>query len=734
MTDQVAETLEHPRPRLAVLCSVIAPVSLVIGWSAAAAAQPGGFDQVGETISALAAADVPHRWIMVTALIVAGIGHLLTAFALAVARPVGRLLLAGGGAATIATALVPQPTRVTGSAWHALVAATAFALLAAWPWFAGHSGVGRLLEPRVGRVVALVLAVLTVLTFVWVALGVPGVGLVERLTAGGQALWPFLASVSAWWAAGWPIGSPRFRHAIGGVGLAAAAFGGGLLATNVVPAVAQTTYYEVSVSLSTNPLDNSNLHASTLFGDITVEFRGLAPGVDASPRVRTSITQALSRAGLSVSDLQPSQAEIDNAVREVVIGTLVRFVVGAFLGCAAGMFTYVGWTHRRVNRRHLLVMAGIPVLVTALTGTAIGLTYQPDRLRTYAAGGVLGTVQRNANLLGDVQTRATQTAPYIKNLLALSAALQSKYAPRQLDRATAARILLVSDIHGADLYPMMRQIVRTENVDAVIDSGDLLNFGTVQEGEAANIFSGIESLGVPYLFVRGNHDATSANDRSVLRRMARIPNVTVLEPVADSYLVADVNGIQVAGFNDPRWFGDDNTNNAAKQVPAREAFVRTFEERGPIDVVVSHEPAAVEGIDFGAVRVNGHIHSDDLEGNRIGVGTFTGGGPFNHFLESANGEELTGQPSAFDVLGFGIDCSLNSLSRYQFRDVIEGYPAYDDISLINGATVSAGTPPAADGSERTCSHEQGFSVELVPQVPASEPDSSESSSATTSAP
>jgi predicted phosphodiesterase/hypothetical membrane protein len=733
VTDQVAETLKHPRPRLAVLCSVIAPVSLVIGWSAAAAAQPGGFDQVGETISALGAAVVPHRWIMTTALVIAGVGHLLTAFALAVARPVGRLLLAGGGIALVAAALLPQPTRVTGSFWHALVAGTALALLAAWPWFSGRHGSGRLLEPRVGRVAAVVLAVLTVATYVWVAFGIPGVGLVERLTVGGQALWPLLVSVSAWWAAGRPVGSPRFRHAIGGVGLAAAAFGGGVVATNVVPATAHTTYYEVSVSLSTNPLDTSDLHTSTIFGDITVEFRGLAPGVDASPRVRTSITQALSQAGLSVGDLQPSRGEIDRAVREVVIGTLARFVVGAALGCAAGMFTYIGWTHRRVNRRHVLVMAGVPLLVTALTGTAIGLTYQPDRLRTYAAGGVLGTVQRNANLLGDVQTRATQTAPYIKNLLALSAALQSKYAPQQLERATAARILLVSDIHGADLYPMMRQIVRTENVDAVIDSGDLLNFGTVQEGEAADIFSGIASLGVPYLFVRGNHDAASANDRSVLRRMARIPNVTVLEPDTDSYLVADVNGVRVAGFNDPRWFGDDNRNNAAKQVPAREAFVRTFEERGPLDVVVSHEPAAVEGIDFGAVRVNGHIHSDDLEGNRVGVGTFTGGGPFNHFLESANGEELTGQPSAFDVLSFGIDCSLNSLSRYQFRDVIEGYPAYDDISLINGSTVSAGTPPAADGSERACSHEQGFRVELVPQAPELDsPETTSSAAASTS--
>ena len=65
-------------------------------------------------------------------------------------------------------------------------------------------------------------------------------------------------------------------------------------------------------------------------------------------------------------------------------------------------------------------------------GVSIWQTYQPDRLGEFTTTGILGAVQRNADLLEGVETRAQQTTPYLKNLLALSAALQDKYTPQSL--------------------------------------------------------------------------------------------------------------------------------------------------------------------------------------------------------------------------------------------------------------------------------------------------------------
>jgi predicted phosphodiesterase len=353
------------------------------------------------------------------------------------------------------------------------------------------------------------------------------------------------------------------------------------------------------------------------------------------------------------------------------------------------------------------------VLSTALTGLMLYTTYQPDRQETFTSTGVLGTLQRNQGILSDVETRATQVAPYLRNLIALSTALQQKYQAAPLESKTSLRVLLVSDIHAGNQYDLMRTIVQEEGVDVVVDAGDLVNFGTVEEGDATGIFTGIESLGVPYLFVRGNHDATSATDTALLDRLARIPNVTLLEDGAGDYTEVSVHGVRVAGFNDPRWFGDSGTGSPAKQVPAREAFSAAFAGRPAADLVVSHEPWAVQGVS-GGVLVNGHMHSADLEGNRVQAGTFTGGGPLSHFITDSGGQELVGQPSAFDVLTFGTDCRLATLTRYRFRDVIEGRPAYDDVSLVNGRRVDGREPDPA----RTCSPEQPFVTARVPAAEA----------------
>ena len=336
----------------------------------------------------------------------------------------------------------------------------------------------------------------------------------------------------------------------------------------------------------------------------------------------------------------------------------------------------------------MLVGAGAVAGLVATLGTAgaMWLTYQPGRQGSFTATEVLGTLQRNRGLLGDVESRSAQVTPYLRNLLALSTALETKYAAGVLESDPALRVLFVSDIHGGNQYALMRTIVQDESIDVVVDAGDLLNFGTVAEGEAAGIFTGIASVAVPYLFVRGNHDATSATDTAVLDRLAEIDNVVLLQPSGEEYTEVSVGGVRVAGFNDPRWFGDSGRGSPAKQQPARATFEAAFAGRDAPDVLVSHEPWAVSGLTAG-VLLNGHMHSTDLEGNRVQTGSFTGGGPFTHFVPDAPGQELVGQPSSFEVLTFGADCMLSSLTRFRFRDVIEGRPAYDDVSLVNGRRI-----------------------------------------------
>ncbi|WP_195908124.1 metallophosphoesterase [Nostocoides sp. HKS02] len=501
---------------------------------------------------------------------------------------------------------------------------------------------------------------------------------------------------------------------------------GGVAATTLFPGDASTLNYGATLRLSINPADISAIQSPTVFGDIRLDFGGPlpAPGILAQVQVKERITDLLARPHISVRSLEPGPLELESAARTAAIGLGWRFALGALFVALLALTGYAAWRGHRPAVRRVGVVAAVWVTSCVATFAVVGLTYQSERLDRFTTTGILGAVQRNSDLLAGVETRAEQTTPYLKNLLALSSALQDKYAPQSLNAPAAARILLVSDIHGANQYPLMKTIVQQEHIDAVIDTGDLVNFGSSTEADAVGLFKGIESLGVPYLFVKGNHDARSATDHELLDRLAKVPGVVLLEPNSDSYLVQSIHGVRVAGFNDPRWFGDDNLDNSGKQKPAADRFNQAMADQPVADVVVSHEPAAAADVTHAGIRIHGHMHIPQLDGSLVGVGTFTGGGPFSHFILGDNGQELTGQPSAFDVAVFGEDCRLTSLTRYQFRNVIEGRPAYDDVTLINGTRIEPDVPPAVAAAgtattpnaapARTCSATLEPTTEHVP--------------------
>ncbi|NUO36951.1 MAG: metallophosphoesterase [Dermatophilaceae bacterium] len=522
----------------------------------------------------------------------------------------------------------------------------------------------------------------------------------------------------------------RGSHLLKWLAVLAACYLGGVAATNLAPTVAETSQYRAVLRLDPVPRHSPVLHAPTIVGDVDVQFASpiLAPGLDVQVAVREEITNLFTRPNVDIRALQPSNDEISSAIGQAATGVGIRFVLGA--GAIAVLLSLASHYIRQRNtrRHHVAFVASAMVVATVGTFAGIATTYQPARFAEYRTSGVLGVVQRNAGLLADVEARATQVTPYFRNLLAVTQALQQKYVAGTVEGPPSARFLLVSDIHGANQYALMRTIIEEEDIDAVIDSGDLVNFGRVQEGDAAGIYRSIQSLGVPYIFTSGNHDQSSATDRAVLARMARIPNVVLLENPADGLRELSFRGLRITGFNDPRYFGDDNADPKGKAKPAADRYNAAVAEGPEPDLVVTHEPYAAEQVERGRILVNGHMHTPALEGNRIQVGTFTGGGVVSHYSEGP-GEELNGQPYSFDIAQFGTSCELTSLTRYSFRNLLEGRPAYDSVQVVSGARIDPYRPPATvqqqpgqpqpDPEKRTCSRLEETTLRPIPpQRPA----------------
>ncbi len=214
-------------PWWGMVSSTAAPVLLIGGWTWAAARQEIDYDSLTQTISALAALDATDRWVMTAALAGVGLSHITTALALRSAALPGRLILAGGGLATVLVAALPLPTVIGdgGSTPHTIVAGISFGALAIWPAFAMRASSrapslavmaktaknpGGARSTRGGdkpavpwalrRKVALAATAVLLAGVAWFVsdLGDDGsqVGLSERVAAGAQAIWPLLVVLS----------------------------------------------------------------------------------------------------------------------------------------------------------------------------------------------------------------------------------------------------------------------------------------------------------------------------------------------------------------------------------------------------------------------------------------------------------------------------------------------------------------------------------------------------------
>jgi len=498
---------------------------------------------------------------------------------------------------------------------------------------------------------------------------------------------------------------------------------GGVVVTDAFPARADTDHYQVEASLDLSPWRWSRIRSFTTVGDLTISFNTPIPaaGIEARPQIKRSIVgvvDPVSSAPTTASSLVPTKAEITEAGRQLVVNLTVRYLIGVLMVVAFILTaTHLRWSRHRRKGLLLGLLAG--TLAMTYSAASALVTYRPEQVKTYSATELLATFQSSPEVLASIESRAGQVEPYVTNWLQLQNALQERFISPEVAKADTVRFLLVSDIHGTNEYAVMKKIVESEDITAVIDTGDLLNFGEASEGELSGLFKGIESLDVPYIFVDGNHDATSRTDEALLQRLSTVSNVILPDPAAENYQLLSIAGVRIVGMNDPRYYGDSNNDVGAVEKPAAQVFDKAFKGVPDLDIALSHEPTASDAIDVGTVKIRGHLHRASLDGNTIGVGSFTGGGLMSYYRNDAAetstdepGAELIGQPQAFDILRYNADCSINSLQRLVYSDLIEGSPKYDSVTVINGSTVSSATPTAG----RRCVSTEPTSETPVAQV------------------
>ena len=347
--------------------------------------------------------------------------------------------------------------------------------------------------------------------------------------------------------------------------------------------------------------------------------------------------------------------DVDRGVRAALLRLAVRAALVTVLGATAlGLVVF-----RRPWRTAMTGAAGLVTLLVAGGTTAV--TFDEQALATPRYRGLLASAP---TAIGDVRDVVGRIDAYGQALGRLVTNVSELYAtasalPTFAPDDDTLRVLHVSDLHlSPSAYDVIAPVVEQFGVDVVVDTGDITDFGSVPEDRYV---AAIGRVGVPYVFVRGNHDSPATQ-----AAVARQPGAVVLDGPA----VVEVAGLRLLGRGDPRFTPDKTTrDDDAPRALLEDLGVQL---RGDVlqadvvpDVIAVHDPLAAErALGAAPLVLAGHAHerrATQRDGALLLVQGSTGGAG----LRGLEGEDAT-----------PIDMSVVYLDRTTRRVL-----AYDDITL-----------------------------------------------------
>jgi predicted phosphodiesterase len=243
----------------------------------------------------------------------------------------------------------------------------------------------------------------------------------------------------------------------------------------------------------------------------------------------------------------------------------------------------------------------------------------------------------------------------------------------------------------------VRQVVDQFQVDAVLDTGDITDWGSQPENQ---LITSVGTFGVPYVYIRGNHDSATTADL-----IAAQPGTTVLDDSA-----VTVAGIQVIGTPDPRFTPDKTTgdDDAGEEVLV-DSGEQLADVAGTLDpppaIAMVHDPGQAAPLDgIVPLVLAGHTHEREVSqlenGTLLMVQGSTGGAGLRA-LEGEYPEPLTctvlyvdpatGELRAYDEITLG---GLGETEVTIQRTVVPTAPPGDGSIGEGTAGVTGGTTTA----------------------------------------
>jgi predicted MPP superfamily phosphohydrolase len=273
------------------------------------------------------------------------------------------------------------------------------------------------------------------------------------------------------------------------------------------------------------------------------------------------------------------------------------------------------------NARRVAWAGGLSLAVTAGTlGLAVA-TFRPGAIEEPRYEGILVNAPA---VVGDARRIATRYSEYTAQLQRLVSNVTRLYTtvssvPVYEPDPNTIKVLHLSDMHlNPAAWSVVSTVVTQFDINLVIDTGDIVDWGSQPETSYVDAIGG---LGVPYVFIRGNHDSASTG-----AAVARNRNAIVLDNA-----VRTVEGLTIAGIGDPRFTPDKETSppgsgatEATREqvIASGELLAGTIRDHnaanpppaGPqVDIALVHDPASAEPLASTCPLVlSGHLHKREI--------------------------------------------------------------------------------------------------------------------------
>lgn len=419
-----------------------------------------------------------------------------------------------------------------------------------------------------------------------------------------------------------PLTSPQGRRVARRVAVGLLALLGAQVGAAVAPA-AHADLGPLSVEVRVRP--SLSPGASVDLPPIgSVRFATHRTPVQVSASIQSVDVEAAQRAINSPAMLQQLSDDAPDVVRAAAARALAMSLLLALAGAAL-----LSWLATRTWRGLGLGLAVVGTLA-ALMAAGTALTFDSTKLAQPQFTGLLSSAPY---IQSRTQTLAARLESYRSGLADFVQSVTTLYAVgRQLPRADSGlngevtTVLQISDLHLNPIgFDLADRLIEQFKVDAVVDAGDLSTWSTPAE---QGFVGRIGSLGVPYAFVRGNHDSQAIADA-----VAREPNAVVLDGQ-----VATVAGLRMAGVADPRNLPgegpqeDQGKPDVAAAVQRLADTVQAYDVKSPdagVQLAVVHDPTRLDALRGKVPLVlAGHLHKRQVTydaGTRVMVVGSTGG-------------------------------------------------------------------------------------------------------------